>query len=255
MFSAVLHTPVSFFDINPIGELYSLFIWTLRGKRATYLCDWIRLIKDFSFLLLLPCCRKNTQQVFQRCQPNGLHATHDLCGLLSSEDCYIILWILLLFSVVWVVLIMWCCFSYFGRMLASLPWRPQSSLSSSSLLFLCSYSSCTWGASISVPHVISSGSSPQACWFSFFSFSLSWLYHIHEMYIFNCGLNGYLFKSFSRLICAFPIARSPVISHLSISLQGLSTIRAFKAEERLKKAFDSHQDLHTGLLFMQLFHD
>ncbi|XP_069376946.1 ATP-binding cassette sub-family C member 4-like isoform X2 [Paralichthys olivaceus] len=41
--------------------------------------------------------------------------------------------------------------------------------------------------------------------------------------------------------------RSPVLSHLSTSLQGLWTIRAFRAEERLKKAFDAHQDLHSGL--------
>uniref|UniRef100_A0A671USD4 Multidrug resistance-associated protein 4-like n=1 Tax=Sparus aurata TaxID=8175 RepID=A0A671USD4_SPAAU len=41
--------------------------------------------------------------------------------------------------------------------------------------------------------------------------------------------------------------RSPVFSHLSSSLQGLWTIRALRAEERLKKAFDAHQDLHSGL--------
>lgn len=41
-------------------------------------------------------------------------------------------------------------------------------------------------------------------------------------------------------------ARSPVFSHLSSSLQGLCTIRAFKAEERFQQAFDAHQDLHSG---------
>lgn len=45
-----------------------------------------------------------------------------------------------------------------------------------------------------------------------------------------------------------PAARSPVFSHLSSSLQGLCTIRAFRAQERLKKAFDAHQDLHSGYL-------
>ncbi|XP_015233347.1 PREDICTED: multidrug resistance-associated protein 4-like isoform X1 [Cyprinodon variegatus] len=46
--------------------------------------------------------------------------------------------------------------------------------------------------------------------------------------------------------------RSPVFSLLSSSLQGLWTIRAFKAEERLKKTFDSYQDLHSEAWFLFL---
>ncbi|XP_040888393.1 ATP-binding cassette sub-family C member 4-like [Toxotes jaculatrix] len=46
--------------------------------------------------------------------------------------------------------------------------------------------------------------------------------------------------------------RSPVFSHLSSSLQGLRTIRAFGAQERLKKAFDAHQDLHSEAWFLFL---
>ncbi|XP_041822001.1 ATP-binding cassette sub-family C member 4-like isoform X2 [Chelmon rostratus] len=46
--------------------------------------------------------------------------------------------------------------------------------------------------------------------------------------------------------------RSPVFSHLSSSLQGLWTIRAFRAEERFQKAFDAHQDLHSGAWFLFL---
>ncbi|KAM4711153.1 ATP-binding cassette sub-family C member 4-like isoform 1-T1 [Anableps anableps] len=46
--------------------------------------------------------------------------------------------------------------------------------------------------------------------------------------------------------------RSPVFSHLSSSLQGLWTIRAFRAEERLKKTFDSYQDLHSEAWFLFL---
>ncbi|XP_069001598.1 ATP-binding cassette sub-family C member 4-like [Embiotoca jacksoni] len=46
--------------------------------------------------------------------------------------------------------------------------------------------------------------------------------------------------------------RSPVFSHLSSSLQGLGTIRAFRAEERLKKAFDAHQDRHSEAWFLFL---
>uniref|UniRef100_A0A8D3D745 Multidrug resistance-associated protein 4 n=1 Tax=Scophthalmus maximus TaxID=52904 RepID=A0A8D3D745_SCOMX len=41
--------------------------------------------------------------------------------------------------------------------------------------------------------------------------------------------------------------RSPVFSHLSSSLQGLSTIRAFKVQQRFQQMFDKYQDLHSGL--------
>uniref|UniRef100_A0A8C0SL69 Multidrug resistance-associated protein 4 n=1 Tax=Canis lupus familiaris TaxID=9615 RepID=A0A8C0SL69_CANLF len=42
-------------------------------------------------------------------------------------------------------------------------------------------------------------------------------------------------------------SRSPVFSHLSSSLQGLWTIRAYKAEERFQELFDAHQDLHSAV--------
>ncbi|KAK1170047.1 multidrug resistance-associated protein 4-like [Acipenser oxyrinchus oxyrinchus] len=46
--------------------------------------------------------------------------------------------------------------------------------------------------------------------------------------------------------------RSPVFSHLSSSLQGLWTIRAFKAEQRFQREFDDHQDLHSESWFLFL---
>ncbi|XP_040281246.1 multidrug resistance-associated protein 4 [Bufo bufo] len=46
--------------------------------------------------------------------------------------------------------------------------------------------------------------------------------------------------------------RSPVFSHLSTSLQGLWTIRAFKAEERFQQSFDEKQDLHSESWFLFL---
>ncbi|XP_067134882.1 ATP-binding cassette sub-family C member 4-like isoform X1 [Centruroides vittatus] len=44
--------------------------------------------------------------------------------------------------------------------------------------------------------------------------------------------------------------RSPVFSHLSVSLYGLTTIRAFNAESKFKCMFNKYQDKHTSTLFI-----
>ncbi|EAT34168.1 AAEL013567-PA, partial [Aedes aegypti] len=44
--------------------------------------------------------------------------------------------------------------------------------------------------------------------------------------------------------------RSPIYSHLSASLSGLSTIRAFGAEKVLVNEFDGHQDLHSSSFYL-----
>ena len=46
--------------------------------------------------------------------------------------------------------------------------------------------------------------------------------------------------------------RSPVFSHLSATLHGLSTVRAFHAQEQFCQIFHSHQNLHTQAWFLFL---
>ncbi|XP_029980719.1 multidrug resistance-associated protein 4-like isoform X2 [Sphaeramia orbicularis] len=46
--------------------------------------------------------------------------------------------------------------------------------------------------------------------------------------------------------------RSPVFSHLSSSLQGLTTIRAFKVQQGFQQMFDEYQDLHSEAWFLFL---
>lgn len=47
-----------------------------------------------------------------------------------------------------------------------------------------------------------------------------------------------------------PLAKSPVFTHLAATLNGLSTIRAYNAQEILTQEFDHHQDAHTSCWYM-----
>lgn len=58
-----------------------------------------------------------------------------------------------------------------------------------------------------------------------------------------------LFKvTFASLLSA----NSPVYSHLSMTLSGLTTVRAFKGQEFMYSQYCSHQDLHTTTYFLHI---
>ncbi|KAM3966803.1 ATP-binding cassette subfamily C member 4-like [Aphomia sociella] len=48
------------------------------------------------------------------------------------------------------------------------------------------------------------------------------------------------------------VSRSPVFSHVSASMAGLSTVRAFGAQEMLQRQFDDKQDVHTAAWYLTL---
>ena len=48
------------------------------------------------------------------------------------------------------------------------------------------------------------------------------------------------------------VAKSPVIQHVSSSLNGLSTIRAFKAQDRFNQNFNIYQNDHSSAFFMYI---
>lgn len=63
-------------------------------------------------------------------------------------------------------------------------------------------------------------------------------------------LRIYYLKTSSSLKRLEATTRSPIYTHLSASLNGLSTIRAFQAETTLIAEFDAHQDMHSSAFYI-----
>jgi ATP-binding cassette subfamily C (CFTR/MRP) protein 4 len=59
----------------------------------------------------------------------------------------------------------------------------------------------------------------------------------------------YIIRSVQRLEA---VARSPIFGQLSSSLNGLTTVRAFKAEEMLNSEFVRIQNVHSSSWFASL---
>nr|CAD7432593.1 unnamed protein product [Timema monikensis] len=72
----------------------------------------------------------------------------------------------------------------------------------------------------------------------------------------NEALHNLMFKRVintnPRFFDTNPSAKSPVFTHLQTTLRGLSTIRAYGAQNILKAEFDNYQDLQTSANFMFL---
>lgn len=59
-------------------------------------------------------------------------------------------------------------------------------------------------------------------------------------------------RTITRLKQMEGVTKSPVYSHLSTTLRGLPTIRAFKTEENFMRVFDHYQDVHSSAWFNYL---
>ncbi|PNF34508.1 hypothetical protein B7P43_G10749 [Cryptotermes secundus] len=72
------------------------------------------------------------------------------------------------------------------------------------------------------------------------------------MFIMFYALRQYYLSTSRSLKRLEAITRSPVFSHLSASLQGLTTIRASGAQALLEKEFDSLQDMHSSVWYIYI---
>lgn len=75
---------------------------------------------------------------------------------------------------------------------------------------------------------------------------------LFHQFIINSNGRKFYISSARSLKRLEGITRSPVFSHLSVSLYGLATIRSFQIEPKFIRLFDVYQDNHTSTWFMFL---
>lgn len=66
------------------------------------------------------------------------------------------------------------------------------------------------------------------------------------------SVRSYCAKMIIRLKQMEGVTGSPVFTHLTVSLNGLTTIRAFKVEERFLRLYERYQNTYTGASFLYL---
>lgn len=240
-----------FCDLPRIGEIGAEFAQQHVQRCHPHTCSllwrqphrWAQL-KDLSTLTgtnaSLPFAaflfRTNSKQVFQRHWSDGHDVTHHVRGLLSSEKWSNSTAAVCVYNALSSALIWDCWFSvifseYRCRSGGSFthPLHPHPPRASTSYLLVLE---------AFLPLYISRYQASRV-----YKYVLVLIAYHTRSFLFG---GGCVMKDIG--LSVVPPARSPVFSHLSSSLQGLCTIRAFRAQERLQKAFDAHQDLHSGFL-------